>query len=115
MSLVRAMSSRLKEDGRLDWHKTAQALYNQVRGMDPWPGTFTVLDGKTLRILGADYMPEHAPEEPGTVVKADDTGIVVTTGKGALVLKRVQLQGKKRLPVGNFLRGRPIAAGTRLG
>jgi methionyl-tRNA formyltransferase len=104
-----------KEDGNLDWHKSAEALYNQVRGMNPWPVAHTLLDGKTLRVFRALMGPVQGVREPGTVINVSDEGIVVATGKGALVLREVQLQGRKRLPAAEFLRGKSIPPGIRLG
>ena len=104
-----------KEDGRLDWSKSAHDLYNQVRGMDPWPGSITTIEGKMLRALRADCLEEHTADKPGTILRADEKGIIVATGEGALALLEVQLQGKKRLPVADFLRGKKVTPGTKLG
>ncbi len=104
-----------KGDGCLDWSKSAEALSNQVRGTNPWPGAFTLLNGKILKVLCAQNQPEKPGREPGTVLRADHDGIVVATGNGTLVLKKIQLQGRKRLAVAEFLRGKPIPRGTRLG
>jgi len=101
-----------KEDGRIDWHRSAEEIHNQVRGLEPWPGGYTYLDGEVLKI--ADTAPEEGVGEPGTVVSADPDGVRVACGGGVLKIGELQLPGKKRLPAGEFLRGRTIRCGTRL-
>jgi methionyl-tRNA formyltransferase len=109
-----------KEMGRLDFSRPAIELERLVRGLDPWPSAFTSLGGKTLKIWKA-AVTEKIPEEAapgascGTVVFADKDGIYVATGKDYLVLKVVQLEGKKRMEAADFLRGHSIEAGTVLG
>ena len=101
-----------KEDGRIDWHRSALAIHNQVRGLDPWPGAYTHLDDEILKI--ADTVPEEGDGASGTVVSAGPEGVRVACAKGILKIGALQLPGKKRLPAGEFLRGRPVLPGTRL-
>jgi methionyl-tRNA formyltransferase len=102
-----------KEDGRLDWAQTTLALHNRIRGVQPWPGAATHLGSKTLKIHRA--APAEAPRaEAGQVVKAEGEDLLVGTGDGQLRLLEVQLEGKKRMPVKDFLLGRPVQAGDRL-
>jgi methionyl-tRNA formyltransferase len=101
-----------KEDGRIDWRRSAAEIHNQVRGLDPWPGAYTCLDGEVLKI--AQTAPEEGVGEPGTVVSADRDGVRVACAGGVLKIGALQLPGKKRLSAGEFLRGRPIPPGTRL-
>lgn len=101
-----------KEDGRIDWHRSALEIHNQVRGLDPWPGAYTHLDGEVLKI--ADTTPEEGAGESGTVVSAGPEGVRVACLEGILKIGALQLPGKKRLPAGEFLRGRPVLPGTRL-
>ncbi len=99
-----------RDDGKLDWSHTAAALDRQVRALNPWPGTFTTLEGETLKILAAT--PESGSGTPGTVL---DANLLVATGEGALRLTRIQAPGRAAMPAEAFLRGRPIPPGTRLG
>ena len=99
-----------RDDGKLDWSHTAAALDRQVRALNPWPGTFTSLEGETLKILAAT--PESGSGTPGTVL---DANLIVATGEGALRLTRIQAPGRAAMPAEAFLRGRPIPPGTRLG
>lgn len=106
-----------KEDGKLDWIRSARELWNQVRALTPWPGTFTHLPGGARPVLLKVWRaePVAAPAvPPGQVMKADREGIVVTCGEGALRLLEVQKEGGKRLAARDFLGGNPLSPGTRL-
>jgi methionyl-tRNA formyltransferase len=102
-----------KEDGRIDWSRSAAQIHNQVRGLDPWPGAYTSLSGETLKL--ARTVPEDGSGEPGTVLSAGADGVRIACGVGGLQVGELQLPGKKRLPAAEFLRGRPLPPGTLLG
>jgi methionyl-tRNA formyltransferase len=110
-----------REDGRMDFSTfTATQLKNRWRGFQPWPGAFTTLNGKKLIVHHADvaHSPhpyEHAAPECGQLVIAGDRLLVACDGNTWLELIELQLEGKKRLPAAEFLRGMQLAAGTRLG
>jgi methionyl-tRNA formyltransferase len=104
-----------KEDGRIDWSKDAKSLDAFVRGMNPWPGAFTFLSGKRLKILKAKALENPAREVPGTVLEGFPDDLSIATGRGSLALLEVQLESAKRLSVRDFLRGFPVSPGTRLG
>jgi methionyl-tRNA formyltransferase len=99
-----------REDGRLDWTETAEAIDRRVRALNPWPGTFTLLAGETLKILAAT--PVAGQGAPGTVL---DERLTVATGAGALRITRLQAPGRAAMDASAFLNGRPIAPGTTLG
>jgi methionyl-tRNA formyltransferase len=99
-----------RDDGRLDWTRDAMALDRRVRAFDPWPGTFTTLDGETLKVLAAE--PVDGAGEPGIVL---DSLLSVATGAGALRLTRVQAPGRAPLDAAAFLRGHKVPPGTRPG
>lgn len=99
-----------REDGQLNWSRSAEELDRKVRAFDPWPGTFTTFAGQALKVLAAE--PEHATGQPGTVL---DAGLLVGCGQGSLRLTRVQAAGHKSLDAASFLRGHPIAPGSQLG
>lgn len=102
-----------KEDGELDWTMAAPDLRNRIRGMNPWPGTFTFLDGKLVKVFkGAEGM---ASGQPGTIIRAGRDGIEVACGSGSLILGELQLEGKKRLPAAEFLAGCRLEPGMVLG
>ena len=103
-----------RDDGRIDWARDAAALDRQVRALNPWPATFTMLDGVMLKVLTA--VPQPGQGAPGTVL--DDALLVATgagEGGGALRLTRVQVPGRAAMPADDFLRGHGVPPGTRLG
>lgn len=105
--------------GRLDWTRDAVALERHLRAMDPWPGAWTRWpDGRQLKAFRGvvcAVRPNPFPPAPGTVLSADAGGLLVACGDGALLLTEVQLEGKRRMPAGDFLRGQSIVPGTMLG
>lgn len=102
-----------KEDGLIDWTRDARTIRNLVRGMTPWPGAFTYLDGKLVKVYRTRI--GEGEGAPGTVIAAGRDGIEVACGGGSLLLDELQLEGKKRLPVRDFLAGCRIAPGTAFG
>jgi len=102
-----------KEDGLIDWTRDARTIRNLVRGMTPWPGAFTYLDGKLVKVYRARI--GEGKGTPGTVLAAGRDGIEVACGGGSLLLDELQLEGKKRLPVRDFLAGCRITPGTAFG
>lgn len=105
-----------KDTGRVDFAQAATTVRDLVRGCDPWPSGTTLLDGEPLKLFGARTAPGQASVAPGTVLAADKHGLIVACGDGAAVsFAEIQLAGKKRLPVGAVVLGRPIPVGTRLG
>jgi len=99
-----------RADARIDWTDDAMALERRVRAFDPWPGTFTLLDGAMLKVLTA--LPVAGKGEPGEVL---DDHLTVACGNGALRPTRLQLAGRAPLDTEAFLRGHPVPIGTRLG
>ena len=97
----------LKKDmGNIDWTKSAQEIERFIRGLNPWPSAYTKLNGKTLKIWKAQVLSKDAEDTlPGGFVSYDKKSWVVQTGKGCLSLLEVQLEGKKRMGVEEFLRG----------
>lgn len=100
-----------KADGFLDWTRPAAEVALRVRGMSPWPGAFARIRDHVLKIHSAAEDP--ASGSPGIVLRADSDGIMVGCEKGSLRLLTVQLEGRKRLPAAEFLRGFPLAPGER--
>ncbi len=106
------------EDEVLDWNAPAGAIFNHVRGMDPWPGAKTSLNEKLLKIWRVEAIETECSREgtiPGQVVVSGPEGLVVQANPGLVDVKELQLQGGKRLPAVDFLRGRPVRTGTVLG
>ena len=101
-----------KEDGRIDWSRSAQEIHNHVRGLAPWPGAYTTINGKPLKL--AETSQETAEGLPGCVIAADKNGVCVACGSGSLRIRQLQLSGRKRLPAADFLRGCPLQAGAMM-
>ncbi|HEY1233099.1 MAG TPA: methionyl-tRNA formyltransferase [Candidatus Binatia bacterium] len=104
-----------KEDGRVDWRRPAVEIERRVRGLDPWPGSFTYLQGRLLKVHRSVIISENRSGEPGEIVRADSGGFWVATSAGVIGLEEVQLENKKKLPGLEFLRGARVATGDRLG
>ena len=104
-----------KKMGELDWAKSATELERLIRGLNPWPSAYTFLNGKTLKVWKcAVERAECGKEAPGTIIGVDKSGIHVACGSDALILKEVQLEGKKRMETDAFLRGYQVTAGSML-
>lgn len=104
-----------KEEALIDWGSEAQMIERRIRAFNSKPGAYTIIGGKTLKIYRAGLAPEEHDAEPGTVVRVLDDRVVVATGSGWLALFELQLEGKKRMDVASYLRGRKIEVGTKLG
>ncbi len=105
-----------KEMGNIDWNKSAVSLERLVRGLNSWPSAYTKLNGKTLKIWKAEVLEQSADVAAcaGTVLQADTKGLLIQTGEGILVVRELQLEGKKRMDSAAFLRGYTIEKGTVL-
>ena len=106
-----------KEDGIIDWSRSAESIHNLVRGMNPFPAASTVLNGEKLKIFVTAKEPEISTRQaaPGTVLAANAQGIEVATGEGVIVIKELQGPSAKRMAAGAYLNGHPIQEGTVLG
>ena len=104
-----------KEDGLIDWNKPAIEIERRVRGLDPWPGSYTYASGKMLKVHRAKFLSGESNGEPGEVMRADAGGFWIATASGVIGLDEVQLENKKRLAGTEFIKGARIKAGDRLG
>lgn len=103
-----------KEDGRIDWNKPACDIYNLIRGCISWPGAFTYYNGKLLKIYKAKVCPfVRLSVSPlaGEIIKVDKEGIAVATGKDNLIIEELQIEGKRRMKVEEFIAGHKICIG----
>ncbi|NDL66891.1 methionyl-tRNA formyltransferase [Anaerotalea alkaliphila] len=105
-----------KDMGAIDWSLEGERIDWLVRGLDPWPGAYTWLEGKLLKVWDVEVSEEGFDQDPGTVVAVDPKkGFQVACGNNTtLWVKEVQLQGKKRMPCDVFLRGVRLPAGMTL-
>ena len=100
--------------GDIDWTEDAAVIERYIRGLNPWPSAYTSWNGKTLKIWDADVLEQEYSGEPGEIIKVEKDGVLVKTGKDTLVLREVQLEGKKRMEIQAFLRGYQLSHGTIL-
>jgi methionyl-tRNA formyltransferase len=105
-----------KDEAPIDWRLPAAVLHRKVRALNPWPVASTVWHGKTLRLWEVGLLEnQRAAGAPGTILRADASGVRVLTGDGVLNITRLQAQGGKALAAGDFLNGHRLTAGDRLG
>ena len=102
-----------KEIGKIDWNKSASDINNLIRGTQPWPGTFTSLSNKNLKIFKADVSDGNG--KPGEVIKCDDKTLAIAAGNESLSILELQLEGSKRMNIEDFLRGNKIKENTFVG
>jgi methionyl-tRNA formyltransferase len=103
-----------KEDGLIQWDQPAMMIERRVRGFDPWPGAYSHIGGKLLKIHRAKVVATDTKGSPGEVMRADAGGLWIATSSGFLGLEEVQLENRKRLSGVEFLRGARIKPGDRL-
>ena len=94
-----------KKMGEINWNDSAEKIERLVRGMSPWPSAYTKLDGKALKIWKAHVEKPEMTGEVGKIVRMDKKGMYVQTGQGILCVDELQIEGKKRMNTGDFLRG----------
>jgi methionyl-tRNA formyltransferase len=102
-----------KEDGLIDWKRSASGIYNYVRGLQPWPKAYTHIGDAVLIVHDAAPMEADTKSPPGTVTSLD-RGIIVQTGYGQICLLEVQLAGKKRQSAVDFIKGSRLKVGDKL-
>ncbi|MGD9628215.1 MAG: methionyl-tRNA formyltransferase [Pyrinomonadaceae bacterium] len=105
-----------KEDGRFAWTQTSGEIARRVRGFQPFPGTYTDLRGKKLTIWDAAAMTDLAEDlRPGDVLEAAGDSLLVACGENtALLIREIQLEGKRRMSARDFLNGVHLRPGDRL-
>lgn len=107
-----------RSEEKIDWGKTGEEIYNHIRALNPYPGAYTLLDGKILKLWKAEKSSAKPTADPGTIVGIESDRITVAAGKRtSVVLKELQPSGKKKMSVADFLRGAGshISTGFKLG
>ncbi len=98
-----------KEDGLINWQMSATEIANRTRGFDPWPCTYTYINGKRVKLLSVVPLLDDlstSKEVPGTIIKKDKEGFYIKTGEGIISIKELQPEGKKTMDYKAFLQGR---------
>jgi methionyl-tRNA formyltransferase len=107
-----------REQEKIDWSKKGTDIYNQVRGMNPWPVAYTTFDGAVMKVWASEKTVHTGSQEPGTIINLEEDGLVVATGdETAIKITELQPAGKKRMDAKQFLlgAGAGIKPGLKLG
>ena len=107
-----------KQDGLIDWNKPAREIAHLVRGCIVWPGAFTHYKGKLVKIYKAQVVPQipvSGHPLPGQIKKISKENIIVSAGDNDLLIEELQIEGKRRMGVEEFIAGHKMSAGDRLG
>lgn len=99
-----------KAEARIDWHQSATEIDRMVRAFNPWPVAFTEYHGKPMKVHMTHTKEASVSAEPGWVINESAAGIEVATGKGVLVIERLQMPGKKALSAADFLNGHSMTS-----
>lgn len=103
-----------RDDELIQWEASKRQIWNQIRALYPGPGAFAWLDTdkgpRMVKILSADFE-RFVSGKPGEIIKIDKLGIHIAAPKGAVIIKELQLEGKKKMSAAEFLRGCPLKAG----
>lgn len=103
-----------KEHGKIDWNKSAKQIYNQIRGLHPWPGVYTMRNRKKIKVLKAKPVYTETDGLPGEFLgKYNKQGFLVGTGKGCLLITHLQEAGRKKMDALSYLAGHPMSEGER--
>ncbi|MCC3357522.1 methionyl-tRNA formyltransferase [Bacillus sp. REN16] len=105
-----------REQEKIDWAKDGEAIYNHIRGLNPWPVAYTTLNGDVMKIWWGDKVLSSTSKNPGTVVSIEKDGFIVSTGNTTCIrITQLQPAGKKKMSAEQFLLGTDLQVGTQLG
>jgi methionyl-tRNA formyltransferase len=104
-----------KEDGLIDWSRSAREIHCLIRGLDPWPTAFSYLDGRKFQLFGPEVVHQASTRKPGTLLRADREGLLIAAGDACLLIKFIKMEGKRRMAVADFLNGWPLEPGSVFG
>ena len=100
-----------KDTGHIDWNQPAQKIHNLIRGLNSWPGAWSIMNDKNFKIWKSRLSDLSTSGRPGEVVAATKHGLVVAAGEGCLEIIEIQPPGKKKMQAGDFMRGHGAAIG----
>ena len=101
--------------GEINWSKSAREIHNLVRGVNPWPSAYTTYEGSTMKVWKTEVLNETSDKESGTILKVDKDGIRISTKDNVVLVKEIQMPGKKRVLVSEYIKGININTNTILG
>ena len=94
--------------GDIKWNKPAKEIHNLIRGVNPWPSAYTQYEGQTMKIWKTKVLDKTSTETPGTILSVSKDGIEVSTNDNVLLIKEIQMSGKKRMLVSEYIKGNSI-------
>ncbi|MBS4189173.1 methionyl-tRNA formyltransferase [Bacillus sp. FJAT-49705] len=107
-----------REQEKIDWIKSGEEIYNHVRGLNPWPVAYTILNDTVIKVWWTEKVNSDSQEPPGTIIKIEDQALIVSTGNStAIKILELQPSGKKKMTAEQFLRGAgsQVSVGERFG
>ena len=113
-SLASKVGKMDKTFGLIDWNEAADVIERKIRGLYSWPSAYTFLNGKRLKIYNGDVVSPDNTAKPGSIIAVDKESFTVSTGDKALKISDVQIEGKRRMNVKEFLLGNAISVGDTL-
>ena len=103
-----------KDDGLINWDHSAKTIANLIRGLDPWPTAYCYLNGRKAQLFAPEVVHQNSSRNPGTLIRADREGLLLSTSQSCLLVKEIKIEGKKRMTVADFLNGYPLQIGINL-
>lgn len=94
-----------REEEHVSFDKSSKEVFNQIRGLNSWPGAYAVLDGKNIKLWSSFITNNKYDKAPGTIINLDKNGLLVTTKDGSVLIKELQLPGKKKMNIKDFING----------
>lgn len=104
-----------KNLGNINWSKKCEEIYNLIRGTNPWPSAYTKYNGETMKIWKSEILDKESNNNPGTILKVDKEGVQVATGDKIILLKEIQMPGKRRMSIEDYIKGNDINTNSTLG
>ncbi len=97
-----------REEEHVNFNKTSKDVYNQIRGLNSWPGAYAILDDKNIKLWLSKTSDKKYNEKPGTIVNLDKSGMEVVTSDGSILITELQLPGKKKMNIKDFINGNKV-------
>ena len=94
-----------REEEHIDFNKTSREVFNQIRGLNSWPGAYSTLDDKNIKIWSSKINDKKYNSDPGTIINIDKSGMEVVTRDGSIIITELQLPGKKKTNIKDFING----------
>lgn len=104
-----------KEDGLIDWNREAHKIHCLIRGLDPWPTAYSFLENRKFQFFRPEVVHQSSTRQPGTLLRADREGLLVASGGSCLLIREIKMEGKRRMPVADFLNGWVLEPGSLFG